>query len=63
MSELLPFQKNSTLTSRVLSWIQNVEPRTTPLPVVIMQECLTVYIKKQVNSSNEFIELYFLVVW
>lgn len=52
MSELLPFQKNSTLPSRVLSWIQSVEPKATPLPVVILQECLIVYIKKQVSSSN-----------
>lgn len=49
MSELLPFQKNSTLLSKVLSWIQNVEPKSTPLPVVILQECLTFYIKKQVD--------------
>ncbi|XP_057993655.1 uncharacterized protein LOC110635596 isoform X2 [Hevea brasiliensis] len=49
MSGLLPFQKNSTLASRVLSWIQGTEPRTMPLPLVIMQECLTVYIKKQVD--------------
>lgn len=49
MSELLPFQKNSTLISRVLSWFQSVEPRTTPLPVAIIQECLTFYIKKQVD--------------
>ncbi|XP_022765622.1 gamma-tubulin complex component 5-like [Durio zibethinus] len=49
MSKLLPFQKNSTLSSRVLNWIQTVQPRTTPLPMVIMQECLTVYIKKQVD--------------
>ncbi|KAB5519015.1 hypothetical protein DKX38_023334 [Salix brachista] len=49
MSELLPFQKNSTLISRVLSWFQSVEPRTSPLPVAIIQECLTFYIKKQVD--------------
>ncbi|XP_031273500.1 gamma-tubulin complex component 5 isoform X2 [Pistacia vera] len=55
MSELLPFQKNSTLPSRVLSWIQSVEPRTTPLPVVVMQECLTVYIKKQVDHIGRLI--------
>lgn len=48
MSELLPFQKNSTLVSKVLSWIQTVEPKSTPLPVVILRECLTFYIKKQV---------------
>jgi gamma-tubulin complex component 5 len=50
MSELLPFQKNSTLLSRVLKWIQHAEPKTTPLPVVIMQECLIVYAKKQVDK-------------
>ena len=52
LSELLPFQKNSTLPSRVLSWIQNFEPKNNLLPVVIMQECLTVYIKKQVKSGT-----------
>ncbi|GAV69020.1 Spc97_Spc98 domain-containing protein [Cephalotus follicularis] len=54
MSELLPFQKNSTLSSRVLSWIQNFEPRAT-LPVVFVQECLTVYIKKQVDYIGRLI--------
>ncbi|XWS08188.1 hypothetical protein CRYUN_Cryun41cG0058300 [Craigia yunnanensis] len=55
MSKLLPFQKNSTLSSRVLSWIQTVQPRTTPLPMVIMQECLTVYVKKQVDYIGSLI--------
>lgn len=49
ISELLPFQKNSTLVSQVLTWIQVVEPKSTPLPVIILQECLTFYIKKQVD--------------
>ncbi|KAF7120842.1 hypothetical protein RHSIM_Rhsim13G0049200 [Rhododendron simsii] len=49
ISEFLPFQKNSSLPSRVLNWIQRVEPKTTPLPVVILQECLVIYIKKQVD--------------
>lgn len=49
MSEFLPFQRNSTLPSRVLCWIQTVEPRVTPLPVTILQECLITYIKKQVD--------------
>ncbi|KAL5189676.1 Spindle pole body component 97 [Glycine soja] len=47
VSELLPFQRNSSLISRVLHWMQNVDLRTTPLPLVIMQYCLTVYIQKQ----------------
>ncbi|KAI5404397.1 hypothetical protein KIW84_051527 [Lathyrus oleraceus] len=49
VSELLPFQRNSTLPSRVLHWVQNVDLRTTPLPLVIMQYCLTAYIQKQVD--------------
>lgn len=63
MSELLPFQKNSSLSSKVLDWIKDGEPKATPLPFVIMQECLIVYIKKQVvmsklKSQNPFIEEY-----
>ncbi|CAI9116605.1 OLC1v1017798C1 [Oldenlandia corymbosa var. corymbosa] len=49
ISEFLPFEKNSTLSSRTLNWIQGVEPKITPLPVVIMQECLLTYIKKQAD--------------
>ncbi|XP_050227045.1 uncharacterized protein LOC126676799 isoform X2 [Mercurialis annua] len=55
MSEFLPLQKNSTLSSRLLSWLQSVEPRAMPLPLVIMQECLTVYIKKQVDYIGHLI--------
>lgn len=49
VSEFLPFQRNSTLPSKVLHWMQNVDLRTTPLPLVIMQYCLTAYIQKQVD--------------
>lgn len=49
MSDLLPFQKSSTLPSKVLNWIQSVEPKVSRLPVVIVQECLSVYINKQVD--------------
>ncbi|KAK9704927.1 hypothetical protein RND81_07G020800 [Saponaria officinalis] len=49
MSELLPLQKNSTLSSRILRWILVTEPKGTPLPVTVLQECLIVYIKKQVD--------------
>ncbi|XP_075479256.1 uncharacterized protein LOC142520142 isoform X1 [Primulina tabacum] len=49
VSEVLPFQNNSTLASRILSWIQKVEPETTPLPIVVLQECLIVFIKKQAD--------------
>ncbi|KAL0288374.1 UNVERIFIED_CONTAM: Gamma-tubulin complex component 5 [Sesamum angustifolium] len=49
MSEVLPFQNNCTLPSRILSWMQNVEPKSTPPPAVILQECLIFYIKKQAD--------------
>ncbi|XP_022975992.1 gamma-tubulin complex component 5-like [Cucurbita maxima] len=49
ISDLLPFQKNSTLPSRVLSWMSNIVPRTMPLMMVIMEECLVVYLRQQVD--------------
>ncbi|CAA0806250.1 Spc97 / Spc98 family of spindle pole body (SBP) component [Striga hermonthica] len=49
ISEVLPFQNNCTLPSRTLGWIQNVEPKGTPLPSAILQECLITYIKKQAD--------------
>lgn len=49
MSEFLPAQKSSTLSSKILHWIEITEPKSTPLPVVILQECLNVYVKKQVD--------------
>ncbi|ESQ27060.1 hypothetical protein EUTSA_v10018067mg [Eutrema salsugineum] len=55
MSEFLPFQKNSTLPSRVLSWMLKAEPRDTPLPVVIMQECFSIYIRRQVDYIGKVI--------
>ncbi|KAJ9555779.1 hypothetical protein OSB04_010393 [Centaurea solstitialis] len=63
MSELLPFQKNSTLLSKVLGWIQSVEPKSTPLPVVILRECLTFYIKKQVDHIGNQILSKLLCDW
>ncbi|PIA52322.1 hypothetical protein AQUCO_01000292v1 [Aquilegia coerulea] len=63
VSELFPFQENSTLTSRVLNWIQGVVPKATPLPVVIMQECLLVYIKKQVDYVGQHILLKLMHGW
>lgn len=52
MSEVLPFQNNCTLPSRILGWMQNMESKTTPLPAVIIQECLVFYIKKQVHDEQ-----------
>lgn len=49
VSELLPFQKNSSLSSKIQDWIKTVEPKSTPLPMVIVKECLIFYIKKQVD--------------
>ncbi|XP_031495404.1 uncharacterized protein LOC116260984 isoform X2 [Nymphaea colorata] len=47
--DFLPYQKNSSVVLRVLSWIQHLDVKIQLLPVVIVQECLTVYIKKQVD--------------
>ncbi|KAL0683910.1 hypothetical protein Bca4012_050758 [Brassica carinata] len=55
MSELLPFQKNSTLLSKVLSWMLKAQPKDAPLPVVIMQECFTIYIRRQVDYIGKMI--------
>uniref|UniRef100_A0A2P2M756 Gamma-tubulin complex component n=3 Tax=Rhizophora mucronata TaxID=61149 RepID=A0A2P2M756_RHIMU len=63
MSELLPFHENSTLTSKFLSWIQSAEPRITPLPMVIMQECLLAYMKKQVDSIGRVVLLKLMNDW
>lgn len=52
ISKLLPSQKNSTLASSILNWVQNIKPKETPLPAVIIQECLTVYIKKRVGGMT-----------
>lgn len=55
ISEVLPFHNNCTLPSRILSWIQNVEPKITPLPAVVFQECLIFCIKKQVRDEQQYI--------
>ncbi|KAJ0982388.1 hypothetical protein J5N97_010643 [Dioscorea zingiberensis] len=55
ISELLPVQKNSTLASSMLNWMQNIKPKETPLPAVIIQECLSMYIKKQVDHVGKHI--------
>ncbi|XP_020891594.1 gamma-tubulin complex component 5 isoform X2 [Arabidopsis lyrata subsp. lyrata] len=55
LSEFLPFQKNSTLPSRVLSWLLKAEPMDTRLPIVIMQECFTIYIRRQVDYIGKVI--------
>lgn len=62
MSEVFPFQENSTLPSRTLNWIGRVEPRNTPLPTVILQECLIVFIKKQVVACSH-LKYLFIFTW
>ncbi|KAK7283318.1 hypothetical protein RIF29_12752 [Crotalaria pallida] len=63
VSEFLPFQRNSTIPSRVLRWMQNVDLRTTPLPLVIMQYCLTIYIQKQVDYIGRNMLLKLMNEW
>ncbi|XP_052201708.1 uncharacterized protein LOC127807709 [Diospyros lotus] len=63
MSEFLPFQKNSTLPSRVLSWVLSVEPKVCPLSVVILQECLIVYMKKKIDYIGRNILSKLLIEW
>ncbi|KAF3521453.1 hypothetical protein F2Q69_00049861 [Brassica cretica] len=55
MSELLPYQKNITLLSRVLCRMLKAESMDTPLPVVIMQECFTIYIRTQEAGMVDYI--------
>ncbi|KAE9609391.1 hypothetical protein Lal_00020252 [Lupinus albus] len=63
VSEYLPFQRNSTLPSRVLRWMQNVDLRTTPLPLVIMQYCLNIYVQKQVDYIGRNMLLKLMNEW
>lgn len=63
VSEVFPFQENSTLLSRTLNWIGKVEPRNTPLPTVILQECLIVFIKKQADCIGRNILSKLLCEW
>ncbi|XP_042427323.1 gamma-tubulin complex component 5-like isoform X2 [Zingiber officinale] len=48
VSDLLPFQRNSTLASKILRWFQVNKTKYTLHPAVIIQECLVAYIMKQV---------------
>nr|CAD1841758.1 unnamed protein product [Ananas comosus var. bracteatus] len=48
LSEILPSQKDSTLASKVLNFIQSIKLKDPPEPAVIIQECLSLYIRKQV---------------
>ncbi|XP_060199507.1 uncharacterized protein LOC132627910 isoform X1 [Lycium barbarum] len=63
VSEVFPFQENSTLPSRTLNWIGRVDPRNTPLPTVILQECLIIFIKKQADCIGRNILSKLLREW
>ncbi|XP_008795985.2 gamma-tubulin complex component 5-like isoform X1 [Phoenix dactylifera] len=63
VSEFLPYQKNSTLASRVLKWIQSTKLKDTPQPAVIIQECLALYIKKQVDHVGRHILVKLMSDW
>lgn len=62
LSEILPSQKDSTLASKVLNFIQSIKLKDAPEPAVIIQECLSLYIKKQVVSLALFLGLSFVCI-
>ncbi|KAK1626301.1 hypothetical protein QYE76_000616 [Lolium multiflorum] len=53
LSEILPLQKDSTLASRVLKFIQSMSMKDPLHPVGIVQECLSKCIKKQVDHIGK----------
>ncbi|KAI5002069.1 hypothetical protein ZWY2020_026719 [Hordeum vulgare] len=53
LSEILPLQKDSTLASRVLKFIQSMSLKDPLHPVGIIQECLSKCIKKQVDHIGK----------
>ncbi|WVZ91111.1 hypothetical protein U9M48_037325 [Paspalum notatum var. saurae] len=53
LSEVLPMQKDSTLASRVLKFIQNMSVKDPLQPVGIIQECLSKCIKRQVDHIGK----------
>ncbi|KAG6484442.1 hypothetical protein ZIOFF_052958 [Zingiber officinale] len=61
VSDLLPFQRNSTLASKILRWFQVNKTKYTLHPAVIIQECLVAYIMKQVVHVGDLLQ-HFLVV-
>ncbi|KAK8946948.1 hypothetical protein KSP39_PZI006904 [Platanthera zijinensis] len=63
VSDLLPFQKNSTLSVRILSWIQGISLNVTPQPDIIIKECLSVYIEKQMDQIGRHILLKLMTDW
>lgn len=63
VSDLLPFQKNSSLSVRILSWIKDISFKVTPQPDIIIKECLAVYIEKQMDQIGRHILLKLMTDW
>ncbi|KAF8705112.1 hypothetical protein HU200_031378 [Digitaria exilis] len=63
LSEILPMQKDSTLASRVLKFIQNMSLKDPLQPVGIIQECLSQCIKRQVDHIGRQILSKLLGEW
>ena len=55
VSELFPSQRSSSSASRILDWLQNIKLKATPLPVVLVQECLISFIQQQVDDIGQHI--------
>ena len=53
VSELFPSQRSSSSASRILDWLQNIKLKATPLPVVLVQECLISFIQQQVDNVGQ----------
>ncbi|XP_022681154.1 gamma-tubulin complex component 5 isoform X3 [Setaria italica] len=63
LSEILPMQKDSTLASRVLKFIQNMSLKDPLQPVSIIQECLSQCIKRQVDHIGKQILFKLMGEW
>ncbi|XP_078433225.1 spc97 / Spc98 family of spindle pole body (SBP) component isoform X2 [Wolffia australiana] len=61
--EILPFQEDSALASRVLNWFQNAELKAKPLPAVIILNCMQIFIGKQVDHVGKQILLKLMDEW
>ncbi|XP_062202165.1 uncharacterized protein LOC133904695 [Phragmites australis] len=53
LSEILPMQKDSTLSSRVLKFIRDMSLKDPLQPVGVIQECLSRCIKRQVDHIGK----------
>ncbi|KAG0479215.1 hypothetical protein HPP92_010073, partial [Vanilla planifolia] len=63
VSDFLPFQKNSTLSMRILSCIKGISLDAAPHVGIIVKECLGVYIKKQMDEVGRITLLKLMTDW